>query len=211
MSVIDLSRRVTDSREDFDRNKKSYESLIFVSSPALLDESKVSFDLSVGVKWYDHRSQRYYSIDESGLHVPPKSSVVIITEQRVALPTNVFGLVMGKGKYIYREAIVSPGKIDPGFDDFLRIAFYNASSNTICLKKGEPFCSCCFMTLESTVAVSPRNELGPQWPVGGAPWGVVLRSWLARYWDKAVPIFISGVSLLVALATFYLTQIRAGR
>src|SRR4051794_28508171 len=117
MSVIDLSRRITESREDFERYKRSFESLIFVSCPVQLDESHVSFDLSVGDNWYDHRSKRLFSIDDNGLHVPPKSSVVIITQQRVALPTNVFGLVMGKGKYIYREAIVSPGKIDPGFDN----------------------------------------------------------------------------------------------
>lgn len=96
MSIIDLSRRVTESRDGFERNKRSFESLIFVSSPVELDESRVSFDLSVGDNWYDHRTKRLFSIDEKGLFVPPKSSVVIITQQRVALPTNVFGLVTGK-------------------------------------------------------------------------------------------------------------------
>jgi deoxycytidine triphosphate deaminase len=201
MSVIDLSRRVTESRDYFEANRRSFESMIFVSSPVQVDESRVSFDLSVGDNWYDHRTKRLFSIDEKGLFVPPKSSIVIITHQRLALPTNLFGLVTGKGKYIYREAFISAGKIDPGFDDNLRIGFYNASSKTICLKKGDYFCSCCFMTLESSIPVPPRRELAPQWPIGGAPLHVVLRTWFARYWDKAIPIGLSIISLLVALAS----------
>ena len=204
MSVIDLSKRIARSWEDFEKYKRSYESLIFVTAPIKVDESLVSLDLSVGDDCYDHRTKRPFSIDEKGLFVPPRSSVVIFTEQRVALPLNVFGLVTGKGKYIYREAIISPGKIDPGFNDRLRVGFYNASDNTICLKKGEFFCSCCFMNLESSIPEPPKRELSPQWPVASGPWRVRLQGWYARHKDKDLPLVFSLLAIVIALTTLVL-------
>lgn len=200
MSILDLQRRVTQEWKIFEDNKRSPDSFVYVEGAVVLpNDCKVALDLAVGEQWYDHQRKSFWTIPVNGLKVSARTSVIIETSQKFTIPYNVFGLVTGKGKLIYQEVIISPGKIDPGFMGRLRIGLYNASQQTITLKVGDLFCSCCFFNLESDVAVPIHPEMQP--PVTVKP--IPLRYWLfsifQRNWDKIFMLLLTAVSTVAAV------------
>jgi deoxycytidine triphosphate deaminase len=133
MSIVDLSVRLTDNEKLFGDFNKSRDSLILVRPLVKPDGSSV--DLSVGEYWFDCENERDYAIGEDGFELHPNGFAVIETFEEVALPQNVFGLLTGKGKHIFRGILISAGKIDPTFRDRLRIGVFNAGRESIILKK----------------------------------------------------------------------------
>ena len=201
MSVVDLHARLTSDWEDFNRWLKSSNSLIYIDGKVLVaDNGPACLELSVGHRWLNHRDGSFYRIPEEGLQIKPHQSVVVETEQRLALPLNVFGLVTGKGKYIFQGVFISSGKIDPGFNGELRIGFHNGGEKPIALKPGTPFCSACFLAMESTMSM-PLRAYQSQ-PVSrsqflSAP--VRLGIWFRKNWVVIVPIIISTAAVIVSI------------
>lgn len=125
--------------------------------------------------------------------VRPHRSVVIVTAESLGVSNNVMGIVTGKGRYIFQSAIVSTGKIDPGYDGPLKIGFFNGGERPIVLRRGEAFCSCCFVATE-TEAESPRSRtLNPR------PNAKPIPS-LRRIWRSLVANWNTALTLLIALA-----------
>jgi deoxycytidine triphosphate deaminase len=161
MSVLDLTERLTKDPDQFRKLNKSSDSLVLVSSH--LDPDGSSIDLSVGSSWFDCKDGKSYLIPEDGLELHANGFAVIETNETVALPHNVFGLVVGKGSYIFKGVMISPSKIDPTFHDHLRIGIFNSGRLSVRLEKGEPFCSCCFFMMESdSIRAAPRDSFGPR-------------------------------------------------
>jgi dCTP deaminase len=200
MSVVDLCRRATADWDAFNRCVRSSDSLIFFekSIPELTDPPG-SIDLCVGSRWFDPADNRFYAVEESGLQVKPHSCILIEVEQRMALPHNVMGIVIGKGKFIFRSALISTGKIDAGFDGKLRIGFQNASGQMILLKTGVPFCSCFFINTESEARHPRRNPMEPEAKPSPLPRLEAAKRWWADNWKTTTPILISIASLAVAI------------
>lgn len=146
MAVIDLTQRLTDNWDAFAAAREREASLIFINPrpPNELIESG-TVDLSVGTRCYDPVTGEHFSIPEEGFVLLARTSVVIDSAEKVALPFNVFGLISGKGKFIYQACFTSPGKIDPGYYDVLKVSIYNAGRNPIVLKRREPICACYFL------------------------------------------------------------------
>ena len=155
MSLVDLKHRLTTDFEQFQKWKRSSDSLVYISASddtklkELLFDAPSSLDLTVGDQWFSCADNAFWKIPSSGVTIKPQTSVVLETEQRVGVPLNVFGLVTGKGHYIFQAVIISPGKIDPGFANKLRIGVFNGGTQPITLQSGTAFCSCCFFSLES--------------------------------------------------------------
>lgn len=201
MSIVDLNIRLTSNWNTFTLYSTSSDSLIFLEGEKLLpNDSLVSLDLCVGQRWWDHKSGTFYSIPEDGLSIRSHSSAVIEVAQKLAVPSNVFGFVTGKGRFIYRGVLISPGKIDPGFNGRLRIGVYNTGSDSLLLRRGMPFCSCCFVSTETTVQVLPPTDSQPHSLAYRMP--IVercMRIW-KQNWKIFLPIIISVVSLCVTVA-----------
>ena len=157
MALINLNKRVTDKWEVRCDNLESPDSFIYIKDRA---NEKVanpaSMEIEVGDVYILPRNGQQYKIPEEGLSIDPKQSVVIYSRQKISLPYNAFGLITGKGNYIFQGCFISSGKIDPGFDGFLKIGFYNGSNKKILLKKGIGFASVFFINTD-LVAVKWRN------------------------------------------------------
>lgn len=136
MAIVNLIKRITNNKEKYHEYVKSSDSLIYVKEEYQLDSSGADcLALSVGECWYDNG--RYIKIGEKGVKVRRRSTVVIVTQESIALPLNIYGLIFGSGKNIYSGGFVSNGKIDPGFMGRLKIAYYNGSNKNVYLKSGE--------------------------------------------------------------------------
>lgn len=209
MSIVDLSRRITTDWDTFNRYKASPDSYVFVNEAVRLpDDSKVALDLSVGKAWYDARRETFVSIPTEGLKIPARSAVVIETAQKITVPFNMFGIVTGKGHYIFQSVIVSPGKIDPGFNDHLRIGVYNASDSSLLLRTSDLFCSCCFFSLESWAELPVRVATRPPTPEARLPFLTRCKRFWSRHWDKVLMICLTGLSCLAAVATAAISYFR---
>jgi dUTPase len=199
MSVVDLCHRATANWDAFNRCVRSCDSLIFFENDIpLVSDPPGSIDLCVGSRWFDPTQGRFYAVEESGLQVKAQSCVVIEVGQRIAIPHNVMGFVTGKGRFIFQSALISTGKIDPGFDGRLRIGFFNASSQVIVLRRNDPFCSCCFLNTESEAKHPKRYETEPTPQTSPIPRSVLVKRFLLENWKVIVPIGISIAALAIS-------------
>jgi len=197
MSVLDLTERLTQDLDQFEKLNKSSDSLVLVNPHLAPDGS--SIDLSVGTNWFDCKDGKSYLIPQEGFDLHANGFAVIETNEIVALPHNVFGMVVGKGTQIFSGMLISPSKIDPTFHDHLRIGVFNSGRGSIRLKNGEPFCSCCFFMMESdSKRAVPRDSFGPS-PVS---YPVPLSVRLMRL--MASPMIASVIGALTAAGTIAL-------
>ena len=131
MAIVDLKSRLSSKRDKCEASKMSAESLIYIDTNVDIAESNpMSIDLKVGEICLLPGDSRTYRIDEYGIKVKPRQSVVIYSKEKFVLPLNVFGLVTGKGTYIFQGCMVASGKIDPGYRGNLKVCFFNGGRSS---------------------------------------------------------------------------------
>ncbi|WP_041258105.1 dCTP deaminase domain-containing protein [Fibrella aestuarina] len=158
MAVIDLETRLTKDWDSYNSNLKSSDSLIFISPHNYnIEDGPASLDLTVGNRFFFHDRGQHYTITDDGIYIEPFNSLLIETEQKVCLPLNIFGIVIGKGHQIFQGTFISSGKINPGFNGKLNIGLYNGSRKRIHIKSGHPLCSCVFFQMESNMNSPLKN------------------------------------------------------
>jgi deoxycytidine triphosphate deaminase len=156
MGVLDLSVRMTDDWESYHKHSSSSDSVVYISPAPQLNDGPASVDLTVGDRCYKQNQDRYFLIG-NGITLGAYQSLLVETAEKVATPYNVFGIVTGKGAQIFRGTFISTGKINPGFNNKLKIGIYNGSGNPLVIRKGEPLCSCLFLEMESSISAPLRN------------------------------------------------------
>lgn len=158
MAIVDLKSRLSTDRDKCEASKKSSESLIYTDADVTsLEGNPMSMDLRVGDICILPGDSRTYRIGEHGIKVKPNQSVIIYSKEKFVLPLNVFGVVTGKGTYIFQGCMVSSGKIDPGFKGNLKVCFYNGGRSSIVLNPGDVFCTVFFMDGDCTL-LSPLED-----------------------------------------------------
>ena len=105
MSVINLTKRSTSDWNEMHKHLQSTDSIVFVTPHNKDKVGPVSMDIEVGDAYILPGSNESFKIPKEGIKVMPKKSIVIYTKQRFKLPYNVFGVVTGKGKYIFRGVL----------------------------------------------------------------------------------------------------------
>lgn len=198
MSAILLKRRLTSSEDDFRKSLRSDDSLILISPlPEACDP--VSADLSAGDRIFESTTSTQRAIPAGGITLRPRRAIVVYTNERVCVPHNVFGIVSGKGSLIYHGVFVSHGKIDPGFQDYLRVGILNGSDRPIQIKPGMLICSCSFFQMDSHIQdvsrTSAREPVKPPRPTAGQALGAF---WSA-YWQWVIGTFITGLTVVARL------------
>ena len=199
MSVIDLKSRITNEWEKMHDKMQDQSSLVYID-PIPEGDNCTSMDLQVGSAYILPGSNQTYEIPVKWIEIKPRKAVVIYTKQRLKLPFNVFGVVTGKGSYIFRGCFLSTGKIDPAFDGHLKIGFLNESNSSITLKPGDKFATAFFMSTESTLKAPLKEyqtELAPAPTV--LKWYEKVWYWLIDNWKVVLPILISILTLIVQL------------
>lgn len=144
MSVIDLKKRVTSDWREMHQHLQSTDSFIYVSPRKKAKIGPVSMDVEVGDTYILPGSNEVFKIPSEGVKIKPGNSIVVYTHQNFKLPYNVFGIVTGKGQYIFKGCFLSTGKIDPGFEGCLKIGFFNGGCSRIILKPNEVFATVFF-------------------------------------------------------------------
>lgn len=197
MGVIDLSKRVSHEWEEMHKKMQDQDSLVYID-PKPEGNNCTSIDLEVGSAYILPGSNQTYEIPVKGIEIKPRKAVVIYTKQRLKLPYNVFGVVTGKGSYIFRGCFLSTGKIDPAFDGHLKIGFLNESNSSIILKPGDNFATAFFLSTESTLNAPLKEyqiELAPAPTV--LKWYKKVLYWLKDNWISVLTIMIAALSMII--------------
>jgi len=202
MSIIDLNKRCTNDWDEMHRCMRSPDSKVFVDECNAIIPT--SLDLEVGNAYIIPGSNQTFAISENGgLKVKPKRAVVIFTKQRLKLPHNVFGIVTGKGSLIFKGCFLSTGKIDPGFEGYLKIGIYNGGSSTIKLEIGTAFATAFFMNTDATLNVPLKNypnNLNPDLP--RFRWYQRARMYISEHWVS----FVAWAIIAIPTAFLYGAQ-----
>lgn len=201
MSIVDLGNRITTDWEEYNKFVKSNDSLIYVDGRIILkDVGPASINITVGSQWRDITKNKSYQIGEDGIKVQSGKCILIETEQRIALPYNIFGVVYGTGKNIFRGGFVSTGKINPGYNGNLKIGYYNGNSKTICFKKGDLLACCSFYNMETTTKNALENYINTSEPEILEP-NVKSRVWafITKNWYAILSLIISIVALFYSI------------
>lgn len=152
MSVINIKKRSTSDWEKMHKHLQSPDSIVYIDPQDDGKVGPVSMDITVGDAYIVPGSNESFFIPHDGIKVKPKQSIIVYTRQRFKLPYNVFGIVTGKGKYIFKGCFLSTGKIDPGFDGCLKIGFFNGGCSSINLKPNESFATVFFLNTDTTIS-----------------------------------------------------------
>jgi deoxycytidine triphosphate deaminase len=198
MLVIDLKHRTTSDWNSFDQNKKSSDSLIFIDSKNVKDDGACCLDFTVGDRWFNQTNSQWYTIPEDGFILKSNESITIETSERLAVPLNIFGVVTGVGRNIYKGAMVSTGKIDPGFNGKLRIGFYNSQRKKIVIKKGQVLCACFFIQSETSIPAPLPVYIDESQTLPTTRSGT-FKMFLQVNWDKILTIAIASLALIYSI------------
>lgn len=206
MAIVDLKSRLSSDRDLCEISKTSAESLIYTDTEVnVIEGNPMSIDLKVGDVCLLPGDSRTYRINEHGIKIKPKQSVVIYSKEKFVLPLNVFGLVTGKGTYIFQGCMVASGKIDPGYRGNLKVCFFNGGRSSVTIKPGDVFCTVFFMDGDCTL-MSPLADYqeNPNPALTNLSWYLRLWNWLLANWYNFIisigtiaAVIISLISLLI--------------
>lgn len=201
MAIIDLNVRLTHDWSVFNKYKSSSDSNIYINDIGVPETiSPASLDLVVGDKCWDPKNNDERFIAKSGLLIKPQESVVVYTKQKFGIPYNVFGVVTGKGNMIFQGGYVSAGKINPGFNGFLKIGYYNGSKAPILLYRDSVFASVYFISMESEINYPLENyQQGPEPKRFRLDKKRELFLWFKANWSKSLPIILSIIAIIVSI------------
>jgi dCTP deaminase len=125
-------------------------------------DSNTSYDLRVGDRYRDHRTNDTQMVSEQGIELLPRSAVIIQCEEWVHFPKRVFGHILPRVSLLNEGISNTPSKVDPGYNGPLLITTFNHGKKTVWLKRGQRFCSLYMMQVLS--GVRPYDKDGKQLP-----------------------------------------------
>jgi len=109
--------------------------------------SLVSYDLSVGEEYVSLRDP--YNIKKikegEAVSIDPSETVLILTNEYVALPKNVMAMIVPRARWIFEGAFLNASRIDPTWYGKILVGFTNVTKWTMSLGFKKPFCTCYFM------------------------------------------------------------------
>jgi len=202
MNVINPRDRLTTDWDAYSAHVEDRDNCLICIQPDYEVDSPISIYLRVGQRWYPARKNKYFQVPADGLKLPPGEAAVIETKEHMGVPGSFFGLVTGRGRYIWRGAFVSPGKIDPYFEGHLKVGFYNGGSSTIVLKPGDSFCSASFFRTDDGILRPPSKSQEPQAEV--VPMTFAQRLWSTYRVNRSL------INTLIALAALIVAIMRTG-
>nr|WP_154894449.1 hypothetical protein [Paenibacillus xylanexedens] len=202
--IVDIKRRTTKDWELYKKYIKSIESYIYLdketSDSGLKEGETASLDFTVGKRWFNLNDSRWYTIPKEGVILKSNEGATFETYEHLALPMNIFGVVTGVGRHIYRGGMISPGKIDPGFSGRLRIGFYNSSKSKKIIKPGDTLCSCYFLHMEETISTQlTRNAPEPETSTVYNKRRLLFNSFIRTSWQSIIPMLIAAISLIITV------------
>lgn len=202
MSLLNVGRRYTSDPHKFQRTKSSDRSTLLIGQDTKVE--RFSIELTVGLNWsqsYGSSSNGMIRIPADGIILGATDSVVIEVAEQIGVPHNMYGLVIPTGSlFLDKGIIIAAAKIEPSFNDRLKLRLVNTTRGKIRLNPGIKVASAIFFDTEVT-------EFEPEFrkTVATIDDSIKLRSRIWN-WIKANPnILVSGLIQLLGssvLATF---------
>ena len=201
MAVVDLNNRLTNDWDLYCAYSKSSSSFIFTENIEELDKEDLgstTINLIAGNKFWDPESKKERSISSNGLVLKPGKSIVLVVKNKMGLPLNVFGSIYGRGTNIFNGFFVSSGKIDPGFQGYLKIGIYNGNTKKLMIKAGDIIASCSFFNMDYTLANIPIKHSELQYPTFEDSKLNLLIDWFKYNAFQIISVLISIIAVLIA-------------
>jgi len=196
MAIINLHNRITNSINDYEENKKSAKSLIYVDNDHKLDSSSPEvLILTVGDSYYTNSQQ--IEIPSKGIVIKPGESKVIETKQKIATPLNVIGVIYGIGANIYQNGFISSGKIDQGYSGYLKIAFYNGAKSNFTFKSGDILASAIFYSTEETLKAALPEQSYESCPSYTMTKKDKLKLFFLTHWLSLCSLVVAIIALII--------------
>jgi deoxycytidine triphosphate deaminase len=106
-----------------------------------------TYDLTVGNQYASLRYGEEIRVLQptDSVRIDPGETVIILTDEYVALPKTVAALVVPRARQIFRGMLINATRIDPSWYGKLAVGVTNLSKEQINTSPGESFCSCIFM------------------------------------------------------------------
>ncbi|WP_329763817.1 dCTP deaminase domain-containing protein [Stenotrophomonas geniculata] len=159
MSVIEISRRISQDEKTFLDSSSSDKSLLYLKGG--LDPGAYSIDLSVGCAWnerYGPTSSQLYRIPQDGLDIGRHGSIVIEVAEDIKVPHNMYGILVPTGSlFLDRGILIAPAKVEPSFSGHLKLRLFNTTEYKYCLRSGDKIASIVFFSTENT-SFQPKSE-----------------------------------------------------
>ncbi|HGM6348526.1 TPA: hypothetical protein ACKP8H_002774 [Serratia marcescens] len=218
MSIIHLKSRTTTNSNDFERNKKSFNSKLFLcyederSNPnrnnVHIDE--FSLDLTLGNSWnenYSYNDKGLFIIENGKISIPARTSVVVTVRETMKVPNNIFGIVMSTGSIFLQDGIQSPSaKIEPGYSGTLKLRLVNYSAKKVELTKGQKIGSAIFFQTDHTPDfIEASNSESTNIPKKGRvkrAWNIFKQQWLS-YGPNFISMLISVVAIIFTMLNYF--------
>lgn len=117
-----------------------------------------SYELKVGPEIYvtqelnENKDKAYLKLEEnSSFTIPSGQFAIILTEEYVCIPSNLFGLISMKSKLKLQGLInISGFHVDPGWRGRLKFSVYNAGPHDVTFKRGDRVFLIWFAELDQT-------------------------------------------------------------
>lgn len=112
------------------------------------DSNKIElnvYNLSIGDEYVSLRDPLNPKRIDRQVTIEPGETVLILTEEYIALPKNIVGLVIPKARLIFEGILINATRVDPTWYGKLLIAVTNITKNRITMDKGKTFCSIYFI------------------------------------------------------------------
>ena len=213
MTIINIKNRNTEKEEEFESFRSSSNSLLYLKSNHLENETakniesqidNFSIDLTLGTAWnhnYSYSDRSLYMIDKE-ITLKPRQSVVVTIGETMKIPNNIFGIVVSTGSLFLQHGVLIPtAKIEPGFTGLLKLRIVNTSKKKITIPSKMKIASAIFFDCETTplMAIVPHSdEINPP-----------KYSWKNKIYGSVIdtitnPSFLSIIGIIVAIiAIFY--------
>ena len=106
-----------------------------------------SYDLSIGEEYVSLRDP--YNIKKlkegEAISIDPSETVLILTNEYVALPKNVMAMIVPRARWIFEGSFLNATRIDPTWYGKILVGFTNITKWTMTIGFKKPFCTCYFM------------------------------------------------------------------
>lgn len=122
--------------------------------------SAISYELSVGPEWLSLRDP--YTVRQLNhgqvITLAPHESIILLSEQYVALPRTIGGLVVPRARKLFEGSTIAATRVDPTWYGRLRIGFTNASQYPTSLGRGERFCNLILFKADEVERALSRSD-----------------------------------------------------
>lgn len=195
--LVNLKNHITSDWHDYNSHITDSESKLYVRGKIIFDnDGPESLNLTVGDKYF--LNGKPIKIVKDGIKVPSGKSIVLETEQQLAVPHNMFGVITGIGVNIFRNGFVSTGKIDPGFKGKLKLGYFNGNTSAIIFKSGDLIACCSFWYMESSIEFPLENyHSEPEAFIESISRLKCCLEWFKKNWYSILALAVSLVTLIV--------------